>query len=58
MSQLLGWESETDLIALSCVHVEVSVALQEAAVHTQGWGACSMYGASGAWAQTASISTT
>lgn len=47
VSQLLGWEAGTDLIALSCIHIDMSVALQEAAVPTQSWGGCSMYRASG-----------
>lgn len=58
MSQLLGWEAETDLTALPCVRVDLSVALQEAAVHTQSWGGCSMDGASGEQAQAATVSAT
>lgn len=43
---LLGWEAETGLTALPCVHVDLSVASQEAAVctelgrlHCHQWGA-------------------
>lgn len=46
VGQLLGWEAGSDLIALFCVCVDMSVAPQEDAVCTQRWGGCSMYGAS------------
>lgn len=55
--QCLAWEAESDLRALPCVCVDLSVAVQEAVVHTLTWGGYSMYRASGGQAQTARVST-